>query len=414
MKKAIFFLTLLIVHCTLYVEHCNSQWVQMSNGITGANVMSLAANGTYIYAGTYDHGIYISTNNGVNWTPTGLITSFSVNSIIANSTYLLAGVGTSQGGIWWSSNNGSSWLCVLSNVSITSLAVKSNYAFAGNDRQLNPLGIYISTNNGSSWTQSAFNNVGIGALFTKDETIYAGGVGSSGGVYLTTNNGTNWISTTLGNKSIRCFVINGSNIFAGSAFSGDGVYKSTDNGLNWTHTALYSQTVSLAVWGNNIFAGTVSDGVFMSSDNGSSWIQKNQGFTNLGIFYALIVSNNYIFAGTYGESLWRRSLSEITGTENISNEIPSAFSLYQNYPNPFNPSTNIRYQIPKNSTVSIKIFDLIGKEITTLVNEKQSPGTYEVTFDARYGGSATLPSGIYFYTLTAGDFKETKRMILVK
>jgi photosystem II stability/assembly factor-like uncharacterized protein len=104
----------------------------------------------------------------------------------------------------------------------------------------------------------------------------------------------------------------------------------------------------------------------------------------------------------------------ISGIRQVENTLPTEYKLFQNYPNPFNPATNIRYSIPSNvnrqsSNVILKIYDLLGKEIATLVNEKQSPGTYEVTFDA-----GSLPSGIYFYTLTSGDFKGTKRFVLIK
>lgn len=89
--------------------------------------------------------------------------------------------------------------------------------------------------------------------------------------------------------------------------------------------------------------------------------------------------------------------------------IPDVFSLSQNYPNPFNPSTKITYQLPVNSDVSIKVFDMLGKEIMTLVNEKKDAGSYEVQFNA-----ANFASGMYFYRISAGNFTDTKRMILIK
>ena len=95
---------------------------------------------------------------------------------------------------------------------------------------------------------------------------------------------------------------------------------------------------------------------------------------------------------------------------NISTEIPDGFKLYQNYPNPFNPSTNIKYQIRNKCSVTLKVFDLLGKEIATLINEKQAPGTYEVSFDG-----STLPSGVYFYSLYSDGVKmDTKKLLLLK
>ncbi|NOX64767.1 MAG: T9SS type A sorting domain-containing protein, partial [Chlorobi bacterium] len=101
----------------------------------------------------------------------------------------------------------------------------------------------------------------------------------------------------------------------------------------------------------------------------------------------------------------------------INKNIPSDFALSQNYPNPFNPSTKIKYSIPNVEmrhasslrNVSLKIYDILGREVATLVNEQQSPGNYEVIFNA-----TNLPSGTYFYQLNAGTFVQTKKMLLIK
>ena len=89
--------------------------------------------------------------------------------------------------------------------------------------------------------------------------------------------------------------------------------------------------------------------------------------------------------------------------------MPDKYSLEQNYPNPFNPISNIKYKIAKSSSVRITVFDVTGKEVETLVDEKQSPGEYLVTFDG-----STLNSGVYFYKMVSGDFTETKKMLLIK
>jgi hypothetical protein len=83
--------------------------------------------------------------------------------------------------------------------------------------------------------------------------------------------------------------------------------------------------------------------------------------------------------------------------------------LEQNYPNPFNPSTNIRFTIPEKEHVTLKVFDVLGREITTLVNEVKEAGTYNIKFNAQ-----NLPSGVYLYTLAAGKYTATKKMMLVK
>ena len=114
----------------------------------------------------------------------------------------------------------------------------------------------------------------------------------------------------------------------------------------------------------------------------------------------------------------------ITGINKISNEVPKSFSLYQNYPNPFNPTTKIRFALPalplrqaglppspqgEGLGVRVTIYDILGREIKTLVNEQLQPGTYEVDFDG-----TDYASGVYYYTLTAGNYIETRKMVLLR
>jgi hypothetical protein len=99
----------------------------------------------------------------------------------------------------------------------------------------------------------------------------------------------------------------------------------------------------------------------------------------------------------------------ITGTPKVNTSIPKVYSLEQNYPNPFNPSTVINYSIPKTSMVKISVFDILGREVMTLVNGTKQPGSYNVEFDA-----SNLASGVYIYKLQSGDFTDTKKMLLIK
>ena len=97
------------------------------------------------------------------------------------------------------------------------------------------------------------------------------------------------------------------------------------------------------------------------------------------------------------------------GINQISNEVPDGFSLSQNYPNPFNPVTRIKFNIAKESSVSITVFDVLGRHISTLVNEKLAAGSYETEWSA-----VNMPGGVYFYKIETDDFTETKKMMLVK
>jgi hypothetical protein len=195
-------------------------------------------------------------------------------------------------------------------------------------------------------------------------------------------------------------------VYAGT---GSNIYRTTNDGINWNIILTTNKSVrSIITYNDIIFAGTEGNGIYISKNNDTVWTQKNEGLNTLKI-KSLCIKDDYIFAGTLGTSVWKRSLLDIISVRNISTNIPGNYFLYQNYPNPFNPTTIIKYQIQKSNFVELKVFDILGKSIASLVNEKQSPGTYEVQFNA-----SNLPSGIYFYKLIAGDFVQIKKMVLLK
>ena len=99
----------------------------------------------------------------------------------------------------------------------------------------------------------------------------------------------------------------------------------------------------------------------------------------------------------------------VTDVQSSNNKVPDTYSLSQNYPNPFNPSTNIKFSVPDLSFVNITVYNLIGQEVIQLVNKELQKGYYEVSFNA-----SNLPSGVYLYRLQAGNFAETKKMLLMK
>ena len=113
----------------------------------------------------------------------------------------------------------------------------------------------------------------------------------------------------------------------------------------------------------------------------------------------------------YGSKLGSLLAKLGSGNNAKSNDnfIPVKYNLYQNYPNPFNPTTSIKFDIPKTSNITLKIYDILGREVATLVNEEKTAGSYTITFNA-----SKLASGIYFYRLTAGSFNQTKKLVLLK
>ena len=123
-------------------------------------------------------------------------------------------------------------------------------------------------------------------------------------------------------------------------------------------------------------------------------------------------SGKYIWAVRDGGKISRYGI--ISGINTISQSVPSEFKLYQNYPNPFNPSTIIKFQIKDSRFVTLKVYDILGIEIATLINEKLTPGTYEVPFSINQFSDYRIASGVFFYVIKAGNFLETKRMIYIK
>ncbi|MGA2669688.1 MAG: T9SS type A sorting domain-containing protein [Ignavibacteria bacterium] len=283
-------------------------------------------------------------------------------------------------------------------------------------------GLYLSTNNGTNWTALTNGlpyNAYINAILINGNSIFAGTWGT--GIYLSTNNGASWSSISNGLpgvSSVESLADNTTNIFAG--IYQHGIYTSTNNGVQWfpVNNGIPANAViwSLAASETNVFAGSYTDGVYASSDNGANWVQANEGLNNLYITN-LAVNNDYVFAGLNGEAVWRRPLSELIGVKKISESVPQSYALYQNYPNPFNPATKIKFQIPLSPLyergvggfVTLKIYDLLGRKIATLVNEQLKPGTYEVEWDA-----SIYSSGVYFYKIKTESFNQTQRMVLLK
>ena len=113
--------------------------------------------------------------------------------------------------------------------------------------------------------------------------------------------------------------------------------------------------------------------------------------------------------------LWFKETDVGFSPQQVNGFVPTSYALEQTYPNPFNPSTVIRYAIPTEGPVALKVYDISGREVATLVNEHKSAGTYEARFDIGTAtGGRNLASGVYFYRLTPGDFSETKKLLLLK
>ncbi len=354
-------------------------WQSVNNGFTTPHILALNVNQDgHLFAGTFGSGcIYRSTNGGSTWVEIndGLESHWNTYSILTKENEEVI-IGTSYG-VFRSTNNGDDWYSLTSG--------------SGLDYTYNSI---------------AINDSGF---------IYAGG----NGIIRSFDDGNNW-NQILPGKAVKMILINDLGyIFVGTIASG-GLWRSTDDGLNWErkNNGFPNSDINITSLVSNrdgyIFAGTEINGVFVSTDNGEEWVQINEGLTNYMILSLMVKQDGYIFAGTNGSGVFR-STSSTTGVDE-SNQFIYSFKLFQNYPNPFNPSTIIKFSIPSVETyrdasllITLKVFDILGKEVATLVNEEKPAGNYEVEFNASH-----LASGIYYYQLKAGDYVELKKMILMK
>ncbi len=262
-----------------------NSWVTANGGLgsslpNGANVYSLTAKGTDLYAGFFQQGIYKSTNNGATWSAVnlGFLSNHTVVSIVYIGNVLFAG--TDWDGIYMSTNNAASWSLVpdvtMANTHVKAMCVSGTTLFAS---EYGTSGVFVSTNNGTSFTLET-SGFGFGSSWVKSfavsgSAIYAGTF--SGGIFKSTNNGSSWVgSTTPGVSyqicSMNTLAISGTDILVGTG--GCGVYKSTNSGSTWieSNTSLKNTSVTALTFnGTSLFAGIIGGGIYKSNDKGATW-----------------------------------------------------------------------------------------------------------------------------------------------
>jgi len=207
---------------------------------------------------------------------------------------------------------------------------------------------------------------------------------------------------------VTSLVVSGTKLFAGT--NGGGVFLSTNTGSSWiaASTGLTSTyVVSLALSGTTLFAAVQGGGVFYSTNYGASWNSASAGLDPF--VRCLAVSGSNIYAGVVGGGVWTRPLSELITSARQVNYVPAQFSLEQNYPNPFNPSTTITFSLPSTTYVVLRVFDALGREVSTLASEELPAGSYSRVWQAE-----NVSSGMYFYRLQAGAFSATRKLTVLR
>ena len=413
------FITIILLLFLLYGQSY-AQW-QKTNLPSSSKVNTLAISDSSIYAGTEGDGIFVSTDNGENWTSINEgLQNKVIHSIFISGTTIFAGT---EAGASFSTNKGLNWNTINSGLDgkgVWSFAINNfmpgtSTIFAGTWS-----GIYSSTDNGTNWKATGLSNttMPVNSIVVCNNFNFAATL--AGGVFESFGSGIGWedISINIKDENTQLVVaiipvyslVSINSYIVASAGSGSTYYANYTDSLFKPGGAIYTRKqpiLSFANYNSILFAGSSIGDIFLSNNYGSRWEQIYPSLTNQTI-YSLAYNNIFLFAGIEN-GIWRLLYPETSTNVSKYKELPTGFSLAQNYPNPFNPTTAISYQLPAYSHVSLKVYDVLGKEVATLVNENKPAGNYKVEFNAN-----NLVSGIYFYTMQAGAFVQTKKLILLK
>ncbi|HSR17451.1 MAG TPA: YCF48-related protein, partial [Ignavibacteriaceae bacterium] len=350
-----------------------------------------------------NYDIFRSTDGGNSWTHNYLGDYIvKVSAINENVAVILS----SYQDIWKTTNGGADWFNIdtgeeedFNDIEFIDL---TNGFIAGDN------GIMLKTSNGGLNWESLTSGTAehlFSVCFIDPNTGWA--AGNNGTIIKTTDGGSTWNPQTSGtteNLYDVCFV--NSDIGFATYRYDESILSTTNGGATWNSQDIYDGYYSKVSFISNSEGVMVYYyGILHTSDGGVNWDPQKIGTINT-LNAVSKAGNRWIVVGDYGTIL-KSSFGEVGVRD--KNEIPAVFSMQQNYPNPFNPGTKIIYSIPQASFVTLKIYDILGNEVATLVNEEKSLGNYEADFNA-----ANFSAGVYFYKLQAGNFVQTKKMILLK
>lgn len=405
---------ILIFTISLFHNFAFSQWVQTTSGTTNFLTSIQSITGTINYAAGFGGTVLKSTNSGGTWQQLTSPSASNINKIFFPPTGTASTGWVAGSGVYKTTNGGINWVQQITSGSFNDLAfIDLNTGFAVKTTIVNK-----TTNGGTSFTNISYTtNSAISAnkiFHITGQTLMVLGVDNANDttfVFKSTNLGDTWtqIFKTPGVLFDMKFVNSSTGIMCGN----NGLVKRTTNGgtvWNTVTTPASLDLVGVHFASSSIVYMVGSGGTILKSTNtGSNWFtQSSPVSSNLRAINVFPADDNGIIVGAGGTVL-RTTNGGITSLVQTGNEIPQSFSLKQNYPNPFNPQTKITFSIPRQEFVQLKVYDLLGREAAILVNENLSPGNYSIDFDA-----SALPSGTYFYRITAGGLNEVKKMTLIK
>lgn len=391
---------------------------QRIDGLNHVSIGGLHSINSELLVFGHPNGVLKSEDNGESFSQFGgdLSQEYFTDITLSNDTYFAI-----IGHTLHKSNDGMSWASVEGSPAMFAIEALNDTLFASSGSQ-----VYKSRNQGANWDVVA-PNFQLGTTgpsnFAFHDSVMLGGfraVNTFGTIARSFDGGDTWeITPGPGNFTVSSEVVFiGDTAYAPviTTFNGGGVAISTDFGDSWEiiDNQLKNEiggAYEIEVDGNTLYTITIS-GMWMSNDGARTWEKISADGLPISTFYSgspLKVHNGFIYYAPYNNGIYKTQ-SEGTTTSILEDQsIANSFKLHQNYPNPFNPSTNINFSLPEAGFVSLKVYNILGQLVETLVDQRMVGGAHSISFDA-----SRSSSGVYIYRLQAGNKVHTKKMLLIK
>jgi photosystem II stability/assembly factor-like uncharacterized protein len=413
-------------------------WFAQTSGVTSYLYSVKAVNANVAWAAGGGGTVLRTTNSGTNWTGVGggrigTADIYNIDALDANTAFVTTSPAATY--IFRTTNAGTSWDTVFTQASGFINAIKMFDATNG-IAEGDPVGgkwtIARTTNGGTTWARIATEPAQVGGEFGTQNGLSTVGTthiwynsNTGGRIYRSTNGGQTWTTGTAptGVTATSNVWFNNTQYGVATSSSSNAVFRSIDGGATWSSVTVAGTGFLIACGGsgNQDFWYARGTTMYRSVNFGATFATSYTGTgTYVGLSFVTHGSTTTGWAVTSTGGI-ARFYGTTTGVDERTPQlIPETFDLAQNFPNPFNPTTTIRYALPKDAFVSLKVYNILGQEIVTLKDELQSVGTFNILWNGRNNAGSQVASGMYLYRIVAKPadgsqpFTALKKMILLK